>query len=1150
MKLWLKITLWFLGSVIALAAIVLGVALWLLTPEKLTPIINKYASQYLDADVRFERVEVSLWSDFPRVSLSIIDGTVVSNALTQPDTLLIFNKFDVSLDAWGLINMTGARVSRVGLDGARVTALIDSTGRASWDIVRPSADTSVSDTTSLDFGFDVRRVEITNSLKLRLRDLRDTTDLTLSLSRLDFDGFAGSDLKKLDIKRLAIDSLHVQGSLAGGQTIAKADLPTVALDKIAKNKGYKLLIDSRSTLIEKGDTLANQLPIRLSSDFDFYLSDKIKSLTLLSTEFTAGGLAAALEGKIETTGDSTITSDLTVKISLPTLDQIVGYIPSSMRGQIGRLSSNVALVFDSHISGTYNLNSGRLPHITAHLTAPSGFLSYQGTKLRVDNFALDLGAQYDPEKPELSKIVLENFIAVGTGIDIKASGSLSDFLRDPLLEAQIQGDIDLTYLSREFPSTRAMQVSGGLGFRTRYKGRTSDMYMGGLARTEVSGAVEMRNIYVNSPLDSLEFSGHGRFTFGSNKNTRDSSLAAGLPILRARLTLDTLKLKMLPALNVNGRGLSVAARTDATSVGRKGERRVYPFHGEISAQRLVAISADSSILRMRKARIDFDVKPSDTSARTPRLSVLVRADRVAATSGLSRYRLTNPAFKFDATVISKEQDSVMRSQAMLDRLQKRYPQVARKDLMLYSRMMRTVGIAKKDDLSAGDLDLKMDDDFLSILRRWRSTGELKVDSVRVATPYMPLPTMLSDLDLTFDNRSVVLRSSCFKVGRSDVDITGEVSNLDRALAGRGDLVMRLRVEGDTLDMNQLVIASNAGMNALDKVSTLITEDTTQEQAEQIIATQADAEPASQLVIIPKNIDLEIDLDVRQAYWGDVTMKRLAGSLIARDRILQINALTAESSIGQMEVNAAYATHSKTDITTGFDLVLRGVDVGELIDLIPEVDSMLPMLASFQGKLNCTFAATASLDSTMSVLIPTLNAAGSISGENLVLLDGQTFAEISKILKFKNKSRNMVERISVEMLVRNSAVELFPFILQMDRYKAAVSGVQKLDMSFDYHISVLKSIIPFRLGVDIYGNLDDWKFRITQARYKNENVPSYSALIDTTRIDLRRTITDIFTTGVKNLVLRDAGVVPHVDSTEMFIADSLSRTIAIDTIPKN
>lgn len=113
---------------------------------------------------------------------------------------------------------------------------------------------------------------------------------------------------------------------------------------------------------------------------------------------------------------------------------------------------------------------------------------------------------------------------------------------------------------------------------------------------------------------------------------------------------------------------------------------------------------------------------------------------------------------------------------------------------------------------------------------------------------------------------------------------------------------------------------------------------------------------------------------------------------------------------------------------------------------------------------------------------------------------------------------MIDKISVEMLVHDNQIDIFPFVIEMDRYKAAVSGVQKLDMNFDYHISVLKSPIPFRLGIDIYGNPDKFKFRICRARYKSVDVPSYVEVIDSARLNLRKNITDIFRRGVEAATL--------------------------------
>ncbi|MCL2727889.1 MAG: hypothetical protein FWD56_05855, partial [Bacteroidales bacterium] len=159
------------------------------------------------------------------------------------------------------------------------------------------------------------------------------------------------------------------------------------------------------------------------------------------------------------------------------------------------------------------------------------------------------------------------------------------------------------------------------------------------------------------------------------------------------------------------------------------------------------------------------------------------------------------------------------------------------------------------------------------------------------------------------------------------------------------------------------------------------------------------------------------------------------------------------------------------------------------------------LRSFEGVVDCHISATTAMDAGMNILLPTLKAACRIRGENMVLLDGETFTEISKMLQFKNKSRNLIDHIAVDFLIRDNQVEVFPFIVEMDRYRAAVSGVHNFDMTFAYHISVLRSPIPFRLGVNVTGDIDNPRYRLVRCLYRDANIPSYVELIDATRISL-------------------------------------------------
>ena len=105
-------------------------------------------------------------------------------------------------------------------------------------------------------------------------------------------------------------------------------------------------------------------------------------------------------------------------------------------------------------------------------------------------------------------------------------------------------------------------------------------------------------------------------------------------------------------------------------------------------------------------------------------------------------------------------------------------------------------------------------------------------------------------------------------------------------------------------------------------------------------------------------------------------------------------------------------------------------------------------------------------------------------------------------------------MSVEGIIADSVVEIFPFIIKMDRYTLALSGIQNLDKSFKYHVSLIKSPFLLRLGLDITGeDFDNWKFRIGKPKYKNAEVPVFSSVIDETKVNLVKSIKDIFRKGV-------------------------------------
>ena len=88
---------------------------------------------------------------------------------------------------------------------------------------------------------------------------------------------------------------------------------------------------------------------------------------------------------------------------------------------------------------------------------------------------------------------------------------------------------------------------------------------------------------------------------------------------------------------------------------------------------------------------------------------------------------------------------------------------------------------------------------------------------------------------------------------------------------------------------------------------------------------------------------------------------------------------ARSDIGSLNLNALYTAPTKHDASFAFGLRVDGFHIAEFLDLVPAIDSLMPLLNDIGGVINADIAATTGLDSAMNIDIPSLRAAVKLSG---------------------------------------------------------------------------------------------------------------------------------------------------------------------------
>ena len=356
---------------------------------------------------------------------------------------------------------------------------------------------------------------------------------------------------------------------------------------------------------------------------------------------------------------------------------------------------------------------------------------------------------------------------------------------------------------------------------------------------------------------------------------------------------------------------------------------------------------------------------------------------------------------------------------------------------------------------------------------------------------------------------------------SDFALSGNITNLKNFAQKRGLLRGNLKFESQQTNIDQLMdLVNGLGSTTETTDETPITDDNVDFALADNNAQSTDSTLNSQLstepnpFIVPKRVNITLDTHIKKAIFGDTDIENLGGKLTIKDGEAILEQMGFTTDAAEMQLTGIYRSERRNHLFAGLDFHLLNIDIAKLIKLVPDVDTIVPMLKSFAGRAQFHIAAETYLRADYSPKISTLRAAAALEGKDLVLLDSETFSTIAKYMMFNKKTENIVDSISVEMTVFRNEVDLYPFLISMDKWQAVLSGRHNLDNSFNYHISLTDCPLPTRLGLDIKGTFDDLKFDLVPCKYKALYKPNKQGAIEKQTLALKKIISDSLKDNVK------------------------------------
>lgn len=1146
-----------LKTVCAIAGVWFGLLLLIqivVSPAVLTGVINKYAAKYVDANISFSRAGLSVFRAFPNVGV-ILDSCVITypseryeEIIKNPgtlkmarlgtaagymgyeldsipsggqDTLAVFDRFDATVNPFALI-FNKVKIPKLIMEKPRMFLHSYDSLHANWNIFGESTDSEEADSTDSSFslpGIVLGKVQFTHHPHIVYSSSQDTISAIVDMKQLSLMGMIDDRLKVTRPVHIQLDSLIAAGRVSADTVIAGIDYM-----KIDGHRGGTFDTDMNATAYWGSGSFGRlRIPVSVKGKIKV-VEDSVITLDIPHLHASVAHIPFVLSDSRVSSHSDSLYLKLNMKADGVSIDTLLhNYGRQIIAEEATKLHTDAVLNVDAAMDGWYVYDPVKYPALTGTIEIPDSKISYEGieqdAKLSVSGkISTDEMMRYNLDFNKISVSALDStYLRLKLGID----DLLGD---DPLIHLNASLKTDLDSIAAILPPEMGISADGNM------QGKLGgDIYLSQLdtryfSQADINGCFKADRIFIKDTADTLDVNIKNiDIDIASSGNKDNEDMKRGERVLSLSATIDSLSARYCNAFDVTLDKFALSAQNSAGIVSEGAEGKYYPFLGTLSIGKMNIADSDSTVIKLRNSSNSFRISPKKKNPEIPVLKLSSSNGRISMRdkSGL----VSMKGVDLNATAAMNTIERNAKRKALLDSLATVYPDTPRDSLFkraFRDKMPKEMpSWLSEKDFEKSDINLKLDESMAKYFREWDLNASVGIKSGRISTPYFPLRTGIEDAKMTVTNNQIALKSLCMTAGESDVDMSGEINGLKRALLGRGPIDLDLKVVASKLDGNELLTAYSVGSKYQPDSNVNRMQDNEYEKMVENTADEIRVEEGSgsSLFVVPANVRAKINLEGYDVSYANMNIDWLNCDITMKERCIQIANTVAAANLGNLFFEGFYSTRTKKDITAGFNLSLMDITAAEVIEMIPQVDSLVPMLKSFDGLLDCEFAGTTALDTAMNFIMPSVNGVMRISGKNLTLEQDEDLRKITRLLKFRNRKEFRINNMSVEGLIKDNKIEIFPFLLDLDRYRVAMSGVQNLDMSFRYHVSVIRSPLVFKFGVDLYGkDFDHLKFKIGRAKYRNaKSVPAFSATIDQTKMNLSESIKSIFERGVERAV---------------------------------
>ncbi len=429
-----KILKW--TGITLLILIVLLISLPFIFKGKIESKIKEEANKNLNAKVDWGTFDLSLISTFPDFRFTLNQLKIVGIDSFATDTLIAVKELSLDLNLMSVIKGSEYKINSIILKEPHITAKVLKSGKANWDITKPSADiTKEAPSESSPFKMTLQKFEITKGDIIY-------DDATLAVY---------TALKGMDF---TLKGDFTQDSF-GTKINSTIQQFTCAYEGVNYLSKVNTVIDA---------DILTEMPANKPDFMKF---------TFNKNSFKLNELVLGLDGYFAFPNATDMDMDLKIKQTKTEFKHILSLVPAAYTKDFADVKTSGKVAIDAAVKGI--MNDKLMPAFHASLLVENAMFQYPSVPKPVNDINIDLVADNKTGNPDNTIVDLKKFHMSLAGNPIDAAFHVETPVSDAQIKGHITGKINLASLRDVMPLDKEDNLNGNIAADIHMNGRMSSI---------------------------------------------------------------------------------------------------------------------------------------------------------------------------------------------------------------------------------------------------------------------------------------------------------------------------------------------------------------------------------------------------------------------------------------------------------------------------------------------------------------------------------------------------------------------------------------------------------------------------------------------------------------------------------------------------